>query len=123
GGYAEEAAIAADRLVPLPDAMDFATGAGFMLTYCTSLYALENRGQLQTGETLLVLGAAGGVGLAAVDLGKAMGARVIAAASSADKLEKCRAMGAAEIINYETEDLKERVRELTQGAGADVIYD
>jgi NADPH:quinone reductase len=123
GGYAEEAAIAADRLVLLPDAMDFATGAGFMLTYCTSLYALENRGHLQTGETLLVLGAAGGVGLAAVDLGKAMGARVIAAASSADKLEKCRAMGAAEIINYETEDLKERVRELTQGAGADVIYD
>lgn len=123
GGFAGQVAVAADRLVRIPDGMDFATGAGFMLTYCTSLYALENRGQLQPCETLLVLGAAGGVGLAAVDLGKAMGARVIAAASSTAKLDQCRAMGADAVINYDTEDLKERVRELTSGKGADVIYD
>jgi NADPH:quinone reductase len=123
GGFAEQIAVAADRLVPIPDAMDYATGAGFLLTYCTSLYALENRAQIRPGETLLVLGAAGGVGLAAVDLGKALGARVIAAASSAAKLEQCRAMGADALINYDAEDLKERVRALTNGAGADVIYD
>lgn len=123
GGFAEQVAVAADRLVRIPDSMDFATGAGFMLTYCTSLYALENRAQLQPGETLLVLGAAGGVGLAAVDLGKAMGARVIAAASSATKLAQCRTMGADALINYDTQDMKEQVRILTNGAGADVIYD
>ena len=123
GGFAEQIAVAADRLVRLPDSMDYATGAGFMLTYCTSLYALENRAQIKPGENLLVLGAAGGVGLAAVDLGKALGARVIAAASSTAKLEQCRAMGADALINYDTEDLKERVRALTNGAGADVIYD
>jgi len=123
GGFAEQIAVAADRLVRLPDSMDYATGAGFMLTYCTSLYALENRAQIRPGETLLVLGAAGGVGLAAVDLGKALGAHVIAAASSAAKLEQCRAMGADALINYDAEDLKERVRALTNGAGADVIYD
>jgi NADPH:quinone reductase len=123
GGFAEQIAVAADRLVRIPDAMDFAMGAGFLLTYCTSLYALENRAQIRPGETLLVLGAAGGVGIAAVDLGRALGARVIAAASSAAKLEQCRAMGADAAINYDAEDLKERVRALTNGAGADVIYD
>lgn len=123
GGFAEQIAVAADRLTRIPESMDFVTGAGFLLTYCTSLYALENRAQLKPGETLLVLGAAGGVGLAAVDLGKAMGARVIAAASSTAKLDQCRAMGADEVINYDTEDLKERVRALTNGAGADLIYD
>ena len=123
GGFAEQVAVAADRLAHIPVNMDFATGAGFLLTYSTSLYALENRGRLRPGETLLVLGAAGGVGLAAVDLGKAMGARVIAAASSTAKLDQCRAMGADAVINYDTEDLKERVQALTSGAGADVIYD
>lgn len=123
GGFAEQIAVAANRLVRIPDTMDFATGAGFLLTYCTSLYALENRAQIRPGETLLVLGAAGGVGLAAVDLGRALGARVIAAASRAAKLEQCHAMGAHALINYDAEDLKERVRALTNGAGADVIYD
>ena len=123
GGFAEQVAVAADRLAHIPVNMDFATGAGFLLTYSTSLYALENRGRLRPGETLLVLGAAGGVGLAAVDLGKAMGARVIAAASTDEKLAVCKAHGADEVINYDKEDLKERTKALTGGNGADVIYD
>jgi len=93
------------------------------MTYGTSLYALDQRANLKAGETLLVLGAAGGVGLAAVELGKLMGARVIAAAGSADKLELCRSYGADALIDYREEDLKARAKELTAGAGADVIYD
>ncbi len=103
--------------------MPFDVAAAFLFTYGTSHYALKDRAALAPGETLLVLGAAGGVGLAAVELGKAMGAKVIAAASSAEKLEVCRAHGAAEGIDYSTEDLKERVKQLTGGQGADVIYD
>jgi len=123
GGFAEELAIDARNVVPIPDAMPFDAAAAFLFTYGTSHYALKDRAALQPGETLLVLGAAGGVGLAAVEIGKVMGARVIAAASSAEKLAVCREHGADEGIDYSREDLKERVKALTGGQGADVIYD
>jgi NADPH2:quinone reductase len=123
GGFAEELALDAGRVIPIPDEMDFVTAAAFLLTYGTSHHALKDRAHLEAGETLLVLGAAGGVGLAAVELGKVMGARVIAAASTPEKLAVCREHGADEVINYTSEDLKERVKQLTAGEGADVIYD
>ena len=123
GAFAEEALADARAVVPIPEAIDFATAASFMFTYGTSYHALKDRAALQPGETLLVLGAAGGVGLAAVELGKLMGARVIAAASSAEKLDACRSRGADETIDYTTEDLKERVKALTGGRGVDVVYD
>ncbi len=123
GGFAEEVVIDAQALIPIPDAMDFNTAAAFEMTYGTAHYALKDRGQLQAGETLLVLGAAGGVGLAAVQIGKAMGARVIAAASTDAKLEVCRQQGADEVINYATEDLKTRVKDLSTGNGVDVTLD
>lgn len=123
GGFAEEMLVAAERVVPIPDEMPFTAAAGFVLAYGTSLHALKDRGQLKAGETLLVLGAAGGVGIAAVEIGKAMGARVIAAASSAEKLQLCREMGADAAIDYAKEDLRERLKDLTGGRGPDVIYD
>jgi NADPH2:quinone reductase len=123
GGYAEEVVAEAKRIIPMPEGMDFDTAATFVLTYGTSHHALKDRAALQPGETLLVLGAAGGVGLAAVELGKAMGARVIAAASSDDKLATCREHGADETINYASEDLRERLKALTDGRGVDVVYD
>lgn len=123
GGFAEKVAVPAMMLTKIPDEMEYNTAAGFTVTYATSYHALKDRGQLKAGETLLVLGAAGGVGLAAVELGKAMGARVIAAASSAEKLGVCKTAGADELINYSDENLKDRVKELTGGKGADVIYD
>ncbi len=123
GGFAEEVQTDATKLIPIPEGMDFATASAFVMVYGTSYYALKDRAQLQPGETLLVLGAAGGVGLAAVELGKAMGARVIAAASSDEKLAVCREHGADAGINYSTEDLKERVKALSEGNGVDVIYD
>ena len=123
GGYAEEVVAEASRLVRIPEGMDFATASAFVLTYGTSQHALKDRARLQRGETLLVLGAAGGVGLAAIELGKAIGARVIAAASSADKLALCREHGADELINYASEDLRTRLKELTDGRGVDVVYD
>lgn len=123
GGYAQEVVANASRAMPVPDQMDFATASAFVLAYGTSLYALKDRAKLQAGETLLVLGAAGGVGIAAVEIGKAMGARVIACASSDDKLALCREHGADETINYATEDLRERIKALTDGKGPDVIYD
>jgi NADPH2:quinone reductase len=123
GAFAEEAKTEASRLVPLPAGMGFETGAAFLLTYGTSDHALRDRGQLRAGETLLVLGAAGGVGLAAIEIGKALGARVIACASSADKLAVCREHGADELINYASEDLRERIKALTGGNGVDVVYD
>jgi NADPH2:quinone reductase len=123
GAFAEEALADASGVVPIPDRVDFATAASFMFTYGTSYHALQDRAALQPGETLLVLGAAGGVGLAAVELGKLMGARVIAAASTEDKLEACRSRGADETINYSSEDLRERIRALTDGHGVDVVYD
>jgi NADPH2:quinone reductase len=103
--------------------MSFEEGAAFLLTYGTSEHALRDRGALIAGETLLVLGAAGGVGLAAIEIGKALGARVIACASSDDKLAVCREHGADETINYATEDLRDRIKALTGGRGVDVIYD
>ncbi len=123
GGLAEKIAVDAGSLIPIPDGIDFAAASSFLYAYGTSHYALKDRGHLQPGETLVVLGAAGGVGLAAVELGALMGANVIAAASSDDKLELCREYGASTTINYATEDLKLRIRELTGGAGADLVYD
>ncbi len=123
GGYAEEVLAEADRLSAIPDAMDFASATGLMSAYGTSYHALVDRGQLRAGETLLVLGASGGVGLAAVQIGKALGAKVIACASSAEKLAVCRANGADETINYDSEDMRARVKAITQGNGIDVVYD
>jgi NADPH2:quinone reductase len=123
GGFAEEVAVDADRLISIPDGMDFPTAAAFVMAYGTAHYALKDRGRLRAGETLLVLGAAGGVGLAAVEVGAALGARVIAAASSEEKLALCRRHGAAEGIDYAAEDLRERVKALTGGAGVDVVFD
>lgn len=123
GGFAEEVVAEASSLIPMPEQMDFVTASAFVMVYGTSHYALKDRAKLQPGETLLVLGAAGGVGLAAVELGKAMGAHVIAAASSEEKLAICREHGADECINYASEDLKERIKALTAGKGVDVIYD
>src|SRR2546422_3687320 len=123
GAFAEEVKTEAARLLPLPEKMDFVTGAAFLLTYATSDHALRDRGALKTGETLLVLGAAGGVGLAAIEIGKALGARVIACASSEDKLAVCREHDADATINYAVEDLRARVKALTEGRGVDVVYD
>src|SRR5687767_9265956 len=123
GAFAEEVKTEASRLVALPDGMDFATGAAFLLTYGTSDHALRDRAGLKAGETLLVLGAAGGVGLAAIEIGSALGARVIACASSEDKLAVCRSHGADATINYASEDLRERIKALTEGRGVDVVYD
>ena len=123
GAFAEEVKLEVGRLMPLPEGMDFASGAAFLLTYGTSDHALRDRAQLKAGETLLVLGASGGVGLAAIEIGKALGARVIACASTADKLEVCRQHGADELINYATEDLRERIKAITGGKGVDVVYD
>lgn len=123
GGFATEVATEAAKLIPLPPRMDFATASAFVMVYGTSHYALKNRGRLKEGETLLVLGAAGGVGLAAVEIGKALGARVIAAASNDEKLETCKQHGADDGINYATEDLRERIKTLTQGKGVDVVFD
>ncbi|MEX6500889.1 NADPH:quinone oxidoreductase family protein [Pseudomonas zhanjiangensis] len=123
GSFAEQVAVAGYNVMPIPQDMDFASAAAFGMTYGTSMHALKQRANLQPGETLLVLGASGGVGLAAVEIGKAMGARVIAAASSAEKLEVARAAGADELINYSDSSLKDEVKRLTGGQGADVIYD
>ena len=123
GGFAEQCVVARERLTPLPAGMDFATASAFVLTYCTTLHGLEDCGRLRSGESLLVLGAAGGVGTAAIEIGKALGARVIAAASSEDKLALCRDLGADETIDYVREDLRKRVLELTGGKGVDVVYD
>lgn len=123
GGYAEQLVVKAERCVPIPQGMDYATASAFVLAYGTSLYALKDCAKLAAGETLLVLGAAGGVGIAAIEIAKAMGAKVIAAASSDDKLALCREKGADEVINYASEDLRERIKALTGGKGPDVIYD
>jgi NADPH2:quinone reductase len=123
GGFAEEVVADEQRVLPLPDEIDFATGAACSMTYATAYYALKDRGQLKAGEKLLVLGASGGVGLASIAIGKAMAAHVIAAASSSEKLATCQQYGADEIINYTAEDLKERVKALTGGNGVDVIFD
>ena len=123
GAFAEKWGVPAASLMPKPEKLSFEEAAAFGLTYGTSYYALKQRANLQPGETLLVLGAAGGVGSSAVEIGKAMGARVIAAASTDEKLAFAADMGADEGINYTTEDLRERIKELTSGAGVDVVYD
>jgi len=128
GGYATHAVAQATQVMPLPEGMDYEAAAAFTLASGTSYHALVDRAKLQAGETLLVLGAAGGVGLAAVQIGHRLGARVIAAASSDEKLALCRQEGADETINYATEDLRARLKELTggkltKGGGPDVIYD
>ncbi|HWM86750.1 MAG TPA: NADPH:quinone oxidoreductase family protein, partial [Kofleriaceae bacterium] len=123
GAFAERLVVPELAAVKLPDAVGFEVGSATLVTYGTSYHALVDRAQLRSGETMLVLGAAGGVGLAAVEIGAALGARVIAAASSDEKLAFCRERGAAEGICYAREDLKERVKALTGGSGADVIYD
>lgn len=123
GGFAEKVVAEAATVLPIPAGMDFVTASSTMYTYGTSYHALKNRADLRAGETLLVLGAAGGVGLAAVQLGQLMGARVIAAASTDEKLEVCRQLGASETINYTTQDLRETIKVLTNGKGVDVVYD
>ncbi|MBI1182182.1 MAG: zinc-binding dehydrogenase [Alphaproteobacteria bacterium] len=123
GCFCEEIVAPADRCVKFPAGMDFAEAAGFLTNFGTSYHALVHRADLKPGETLLVLGAAGGVGLAAVQIGKALGATVIAAASSESKLKIAREAGADHLIDYSQGEYKEKVKELTGGKGADVIYD
>lgn len=123
GGFAEYVAVKSSRVFPMPDGLDFVHAACTLYTYGTSYHALKDRAQLKDGETLLVLGAAGGVGLAAVELGKVMGAIVIAAASKEDKLSICKEKGADYVINYSKEELRTRIKEITQDKGVDVVYD
>jgi NADPH2:quinone reductase len=123
GGYAEQVCVPELAAVRLPDAVSFEVGAATLLTYLTTYHALVDRAALHSGESLLVLGAAGGVGTSAVELGALLGARVIAAASSEDKLAFCREHGATDGIDYSKQDLKERVKELTKGNGVNVVYD
>ena len=123
GAFAEEVKVEASRLLPMPRGMEFDAAAAFLLAYGTSDHALSDRGALRPGETLLVLGAAGGVGLAAVEIGKAIGARVIACASSPEKLQVCAQHGADATIDYARQDLREGIKALTGGKGVDVIYD
>lgn len=131
GGFAEEISLDEARVTPIPDEMDFVTASAFLMTYGTSHHALKDRAEIKPGESLLVLGAAGGVGLAAVELGKAMGAKVIAAASSEEKLQVTREHGADETILYpagslsreEQKAFSDKIKELTGGQGADVVYD
>ena len=123
GAFAEKVVADEVTTMPLPESLSFEQGAGFAVTYGTSYHALKQRAELEPGETVLVLGAAGGVGITAVELAKAMGARVIAAASSDEKLEFARSAGADDLINYSNESLKERAKALTDGNGVDVVYD
>ncbi|HMM72318.1 MAG TPA: NADPH:quinone oxidoreductase family protein [Rhodocyclaceae bacterium] len=123
GAFAEQAKVPETAVMPIVPGMDYAVAAGFLITYGTAYYALHDRGALQPGETLVVLGAAGGVGLAAVEIGKALGARVIACASSSEKLATCRAHGADETVNYADENLRDRLKVLCGKSGADVVLD
>ncbi len=123
GAFAQQIVVPVQSLMPIPPGMDFDTAAAITLTYGTSHHAVVDRAGLKAGETMLVLGAAGGVGIAAVEIGKALGARVIAAASTDDKLAVCKAHGADVLINYTTSDLREAVKAATDGKGPDVIYD
>lgn len=123
GGFAEKVIVKAGKTVRLPEGVDFDTAAAFTLTYGTSWHALVDRAGLKAGETVLVLGAAGGVGLAAIEIAKVVGARVIAAASTDEKLAVCREHGADALINYAAEDLREAIKRETAGNGPDVIYD
>lgn len=123
GAFAQQVKVTADAVLPMAAGMDFDTAAAITLTYGTSHHAVVDRAQLKAGETMLVLGAAGGVGLAAIEIGKALGARVIAAASTAEKLAVCKEHGADVLINYTTEDLRDAIKAATNGKGPDVVYD
>lgn len=123
GGFAEQLLVPMAAVSKLHENASFAQSLGLLYTYGTAYYALKYRAKIQAGETLLVLGAAGGVGLAAVELGKLMGARVIAAASSDEKLAVCQSLGAEQVINYGTENLKQRCKALTDGQGVNVVMD
>ena len=123
GGFAEKIVVNQYQIFPKPPEMPFDIAASFLMAYGTSYHALKDRAILKKGETVVVLGASGGVGLAAVELSKMVGAKVIAAASTEKKLSLCQRYGADEIINYEEEDLKNRIKELTDGKGADIVYD
>jgi NADPH2:quinone reductase len=123
GAFAQQIVTSGQAVMPMPDGLDFDTAASFTLTYGTSHHAVVDRAQLKAGETILVLGAAGGVGLAAIEIGKALGARVIAAASTDEKLEVCKEHGADATINYTTQDLREAIKVATDGKGPNVIYD
>ena len=123
GGFAEEALVPAERFWRIPSDVDFVAAAAFPLAYGTSYHALKDRGRLQPGETLMILGAAGGVGLAGVQLGKLMGARVIACASSDEKLAMCREHGADLLINYRKQNIRDALKELTGEHGVDVVLD
>jgi len=123
GGFAEKCIVAEEYCLPLPDSMNFEQGAGFTITYATSYHAFRQSTELKPGETVLVLGAAGGVGITAVEIAKVLGAKVIAAASSEEKLQFAREAGADETINYSETSLRDAVKELTGGQGVDVVYD
>ena len=123
GAAREKVVLPAQRVVKIPDSLDFDRAAGITVIYGTTLHALKDRAHLKSGETLAVLGASGGTGLAAIEIGKLMGAHVIACASSDDKLAFCKERGADDTINYASEDLKEALRRVTGGKGVDVIYD
>jgi NADPH:quinone reductase len=123
GGFGTHTIAPADRCMPLPAGFPFVDAAAFIMIYATSHHALIDRGQLKAGETVLVLGAAGGVGTAAIQIAKAVGAKVIAAASTDEKCALCKSIGADETINYQSENLRERLKALTSGNGPDVIYD
>jgi NADPH2:quinone reductase len=123
GAFAEEVKLEAHRVLPIPSGMDFTAAAALLLTYGTMDHALRDRGELAPGETVLVLGASGGIGIASIEIAKALGARVIACASADDKLAACREHGADDVVNYATEDLRERIKALTDGRGVDVVVD
>ncbi len=123
GGFAERVAVLASSVVPLPDAMPLRVAAGFLITYGTAYHALVDRAKLGRGESLLVTGAGGGVGIAAAQLGRSLGARIIAAASSAEKLDAARRSGATAFVNYRDEPLRDRLKALTSGRGVDVVFD
>ena len=123
GGFGTHAVVPAEKLVPMPAGMSFEHGAAFLMTYGTTQHALLDRGQLKPGETVLVLGAAGGVGTAAVQIAKAAGARVIAAASTDDKCALCKEIGADATINYSSGNIRDALKTLTNGKGPDVVYD
>ena len=123
GAFAEEVVVKAASVLPIPAGMDFASAAALLLTYGTADHALRDRGAVSRGDTVLVLGAAGGIGLASIEIAKALGARVIACASTAEKLAVCRDRGADDVIDYAREDLRERIKAVTGGRGVDAIVD
>ncbi|MFM8623945.1 MAG: NADPH:quinone oxidoreductase family protein [Betaproteobacteria bacterium] len=123
GAFAEQVRVREDQLIPMPPGLDYEVAGSLLLTYGTCIHALRDRAQLKTGETVLVLGAAGGIGTATIESAKAMGARVIAAASTADKLATCQDLGADVLINYQTHNLREEIKRCTDGQGVDVVMD